>query len=157
MQVEPKPCVYDTVSSEETFRLGRRIGEKLRPGDTVALSGDLGSGKTCLIQGICNGLNVPTPATSPTFTLINEYAGRLRVAHFDLYRLDDPKEVLDLGFDEYVESDRVCLIEWADKFPELMPRTRIDIRIETGEGDFRRIYVTILRESGGETGGDAAV
>lgn len=145
MPVDPVARLYETTSPEETFQVGYRLGEAMQAGDVVALSGELGAGKTCLIQGICAGLKVDEPVTSPTFTLINEYTGRLKVAHFDLYRLDDPEAVLDLGFDEYMESDRVCLIEWGDKFPELMPPRRMDIQIVAGDGDRRRIRVAKLQ------------
>lgn len=133
--------IYKTEGPDETLQIGRTLGERLKPGDTVLLIGDLGAGKTCFIQGLCAGLGVKEAVTSPTFTLINEYEGRLPVAHFDLYRLDDPEAVLDLGFDEYIDSDSVCLIEWADKFPEVMPAEAIVVRIEIREGDGREVVV----------------
>ena len=143
MPNSPSVRVYETASAAETAQLGRTVGKRLQPGDTVLLIGDLGAGKTCFIQGLCSGLDVEEPVTSPTFTLINEYQGRLPVAHFDLYRLNDPESVLDIGFDEYVHSNQVCLIEWADKFLEIMPADAIEVRIEIGEGERRKLVVNL--------------
>lgn len=143
MPNSPSVRVYETASAAETTKLGRTVGERLQPGDTVLLIGDLGAGKTCFIQGLCSGLGVEEPVTSPTFTLINEYQGRLPVAHFDLYRLNDPESVLDIGFDEYVHSNQVCLIEWADKFLEIMPADAMEVRIEIGEGERRKLVVDL--------------
>lgn len=137
----PSVRVYETTSPDETIHIGRTLGACLQPGDTLLLIGDLGAGKTCFIQGLCTGLGVEEAVTSPTFTLINEYDGRLPVAHFDLYRLDDPESVLDLGFDEYVDGNYVCLIEWADKFLDIMPAEAIEIRIEIGEGERRKLVI----------------
>ena len=125
----------------QTARIGGRLATWLEPGDTVRVSGDLGAGKTCFIQGICAELGIGEPVTSPTFTLVNEYDGRVPVAHFDLYRLDSADSVLDLGFDEYVDT-RVCLIEWGDKFPEIMPSSAITVHIEIGEGTGRMLEIT---------------
>ena len=143
MPNSPSVRVYETASTAETTQLGCTLGERLQPGDTVLLIGDLGAGKTCFIQGLCSGLGVEEPVTSPTFTLINEYQGRLPVAHFDLYRLNDPESVLDIGFDEYIDSNQVCLIEWADKFLEIMPADAIEVRIEIGEGERRKLVVDL--------------
>jgi tRNA threonylcarbamoyladenosine biosynthesis protein TsaE len=142
MPIDATVRTYETAGPEETFQIGRCFGDRLRAGDVVALIGDLGSGKTCLIQGICAGLGVEEPVTSPTFTLINDYEGRLPVSHFDLYRLDDPEALLDLGFDEYLDSGRVCLIEWADKCPALLPPGCIEVRIDIVAPFRRRIRVS---------------
>ena len=141
---QPEQRTFDTDGPGHTARIGRRLSNTLEPGDTVLVSGDLGAGKTCFIQGICAGLGVGEPVTSPTFTLVNEYdgqLGRVPVAHFDLYRLDSPDSVLDLGFDEYVDT-RVCLVEWGDKFPEIMPSDAITVHIEIGEGTRRVLGIT---------------
>lgn len=135
---------FDSEGPGQTARLGGRLATWLEPGDTVRVSGDLGAGKTCFIQGICAGLGIREPVTSPTFTLVNEYDGRLGrapVAHFDLYRLDSPESVLDLGFDEYVDTC-VCLVEWGDRFPEIMPDGAISVHIEIGEGTRRTLEIT---------------
>lgn len=109
-------------SIEETFAFGREIANALAAGDVIALVGDLGAGKTHLTKGIVAGLGSSAEVTSPTFTLVHEYSdGRLPAYHFDFYRLDHPDELLAIGWDEYCEGDGVVIVEWADKFPELIP------------------------------------
>ena len=110
-----------------TLAYGAAVGVSLKPGEILALTGDLGAGKTHFTKGVALGLGAAeNEVTSPTFTLINEYAGgRLPLYHFDFYRLDSPEEALRLDLDDYLEGRGVCVIEWADKFPELLPpRTR---------------------------------
>ena len=109
-------------SADETIALGRTIAATLRRGDVLALCGDLGAGKTHFVKGLAAGLGASTSVTSPTFTLIHEYpGGRLPLFHFDFYRLDDEDEALKIGLDEYLDGDGACVIEWADKFPVLLP------------------------------------
>lgn len=130
-------------SPEETFAYGRELAGSLRSGDVIALAGDLGAGKTQLVKGIASGLGVETEVTSPTFTLIHEYpAGRLSLFHIDLYRLDSVEEVLKIGLDEYLDSRGVTVIEWADKFEEVIPSGARWIRLRALEGDLREIEVT---------------
>ncbi len=141
MPALPERIRFDSGDPDQTARIGGRLATRLEPGDTVLVAGDLGAGKTCFIQGICAVLGVDEPVTSPTFTLVNEYDGRVPVAHFDLYRLDSPDSVLDLGFDEYVDTC-VCLVEWGDKFPEIMPSDAIRVQIEIGDGTRRVLGIT---------------
>ncbi|MDQ6859688.1 MAG: tRNA (adenosine(37)-N6)-threonylcarbamoyltransferase complex ATPase subunit type 1 TsaE [Verrucomicrobiota bacterium] len=109
-------------SPEETFAVGYRCAGRATRGDVFALAGDLGAGKTQFVKGFVAGIGSAAEATSPTFTLIHEYSGgRLPVYHFDFYRLESAEAVLQLGFDEYLDGDGVCLIEWADRFRELLP------------------------------------
>jgi len=109
-------------SAEDTIAFGQSIAATLRRGDVLALCGELGAGKTHFVKGVTSGLGADAPVTSPTFTLIHEYfGGRLPAYHFDFYRLDDEFEALKIGLDEYLDGDGVCLIEWADKFPALLP------------------------------------
>ena len=106
----------------ETLELGRAEGRRCRAGDVVALCGGLGAGKTQFVKGLAAGLGVSTEITSPTYTLIHEYAdGRLPLYHFDFYRIGSPAEAIALGLDEYFEGPGVSVIEWADKFPDLLP------------------------------------
>ncbi len=101
---------------------GRAQGANLRRGDVLALCGDLGAGKTHFVKGLAAALGSDAAVTSPTFTLIHEYVGgRLPLYHFDFYRLDDEDEALKIGLDEYLDGDGICVIEWADKFPHLLP------------------------------------
>jgi tRNA threonylcarbamoyladenosine biosynthesis protein TsaE len=129
--------VFETHSEEETVELGRRIAAELPRRAVVLLIGNLGAGKTTLAKGIVNGLGAATveDVSSPTFTLIHEYG---RVFHIDLYRLERAEEVATLGLDEIFERDAVVLIEWGERFPQLMPAERIEIRLQ-GNDDFRFI------------------
>ncbi len=131
--------VFETHSEEETIELGRAIASGLPRRAVVLLIGNLGAGKTTLAKGIVQGLGAAEPedVSSPTFTLIHEYGGR--VYHIDLYRLDRAEEVATLGLDEIFERDAVALIEWGDRFPELMPSHRIEIHLRAGSGDTREI------------------
>jgi tRNA threonylcarbamoyladenosine biosynthesis protein TsaE len=109
-------------SAEETVAFGRTLAATLRRGDVLALCGDLGAGKTHFVKGVAAAFNAGAIVTSPTFTLIHEYVGgRLPLYHFDFYRLENEEEALQIGLDEYLSGDGACLIEWADKFPELLP------------------------------------
>jgi len=125
----------DCESENATRRFARALGEAAQPGLVVALVGDLGAGKTRLVQAAAEGLGVdPSVVNSPTFVLIQEYEGRLPVYHFDTYRLKDFDEFLELGADEYLSSDGVCFVEWADRMAEVLPRDRLTIEFEfTGE------------------------
>jgi len=127
-------------SPEETFDFGSGLAASLKKGAVLALSGDLGAGKTHLVKGIAQGLGIDADVTSPTFTLIHEYAGgRLPLYHIDLYRLDEAEEALKIGLDEYLESSGVTVIEWADKFAELIPADARWIKLRALDGDLREI------------------
>ena len=122
--------IFRTRTPAETQTIGEEIGKQLRQGDLVALIGDLGTGKTCLTQGIARGVGVyPNQiVNSPSYTLINEYAGKIPIYHVDLYRLQNHDEILDLGLDEYLKGNGICIIEWADKLGSLqIDHTRIQI------------------------------
>ena len=116
-----------------------KIGRQLNPGDVVALIGDLGVGKTCLTQGIARGAGVYQDQTvnSPSYILINEYEGKIPVYHIDLYRLQQLEDIVALGLEEYLNGDGICVIEWADRMGELLPKSYIQVRI-TGEDEFTR-------------------
>lgn len=122
----------ETHSAEETHGLGSALGQALEASSVVALSGNLGAGKTHFTQGIAEGLGVDRRlVTSPTFSLVQEYAGRLPVFHFDTYRLKNIDEFLDLGFDEYLSLRGVCIIEWAERVAEVLPADTLTIRLTT--------------------------
>ena len=121
----------ETCSSEETFQLGTRLGEQAQPGQIYTLSGDLGVGKTVFTKGVAAGLGIREPVSSPTFTIVQEYYdGRLPLYHFDVYRIEDPEEMEEIGYDDYFFGDGVCLIEWADRIRELLPEHLIRVTIE---------------------------
>ena len=115
---------------EKTLELGEKLGKLLNPGDVVCLIGDLGTGKTHITKGIAKGLGIEDYITSPTFTIVNEYYGRLKLHHFDVYRVNDPDEIYAIGFDEYIFSEAASIIEWANYIEELIPKERIKITIK---------------------------
>ncbi|MCZ6681392.1 MAG: tRNA (adenosine(37)-N6)-threonylcarbamoyltransferase complex ATPase subunit type 1 TsaE [Candidatus Poribacteria bacterium] len=130
---------FRTHTPEETHEVGEEIGRQLQSGDVVALIGDLGVGKTCLTQGIARGVGLDPDqvVNSPSYILINEYAGRTPIYHIDLYRLQRLEEIVDLGLEEYLEGDGICVIEWADRMEKLLPENYIQIRM-AGEDEFTR-------------------
>ena len=119
-----------TSSPEETYDLGSEFAIRLSPGSIICFYGDLGAGKTTCIKGICAGLGVTSHVTSPTFTLINEYNGRLPIYHFDFYRINSDSETLDLGLDEYFFGDGICLIEWPSVINSLVPKNRFEFHLK---------------------------
>ncbi|RKU20899.1 tRNA (adenosine(37)-N6)-threonylcarbamoyltransferase complex ATPase subunit type 1 TsaE [Candidatus Poribacteria bacterium] len=128
---------YKSESPEETQSLGKKIGKTLQQGDVIALIGDLGTGKTCLTQGIARGAGIAPDeiVSSPSYILINEYNGKVPIYHIDLYRLENSEEIAELGLSEYVEGDGICIIEWAERMAEALPDTCIKIRITLTSGD----------------------
>ncbi len=131
-----------SLSPEETSALGSRLAAKLRPGDVLGLQGDLGAGKTHLIQGLALGLGHTGPVTSPTFTLVHEYRdGRLPLFHFDLYRLETEADLQRIGFDDYLDAGGILALEWADKFRPLLPKRTLWIEIVHGEENQRVVKV----------------
>jgi tRNA threonylcarbamoyladenosine biosynthesis protein TsaE len=127
-----------SASPEETEAAGERLGRGLHPGAVVALTGELGAGKTCFVQGLVHGLGATVRATSPTFVLVNQYAGRVPVYHVDAYRTESLTELIDLGLLELMAGDGVTVIEWADKLPSLLPPDAIHVTIQ-GVGDEPRL------------------
>jgi len=132
---------FITNTVEETIKLGIKIGKRLNPGDIVCIDGDLGSGKTHLTKGIALGLGIDEHITSPTFNIVNEYEGRLKFYHFDVYRVNDPDEIAAIGFDEYIFSDAASVIEWSDYISELIPEEHIQIRIANESETSRNISI----------------
>lgn len=125
----------------DTREFGKELAKKLKPGDVVALIGDLGTGKTTLTKSIAEGLGITEMITSPTFTIVQEYTeGRLPLYHFDVYRLCDLEEMYELGYEEYFFGQGVCVVEWADQIMEIIPEDAIVIRIEYGANEDERIY-----------------
>ncbi|MBR6483505.1 MAG: tRNA (adenosine(37)-N6)-threonylcarbamoyltransferase complex ATPase subunit type 1 TsaE [Clostridiales bacterium] len=124
-------------SADMTLALGKAIGETVEPATVIALDGDLGAGKTLLARGIASGLGVATPVSSPTFTIVNEYeGGRLKMYHFDTYRLSDSEEFLAAGLDEYFGYEGICVIEWSNIIDDILPYGTLRINIE-GVSDTR--------------------
>ena len=137
--------VKETGSAEETFLLAEQIGKQAVPGQIYALDGDLGAGKTVFCQGFAAGLEVRELVNSPTFTIVQEYTtGKIPLYHFDVYRIEEPEELEEIGYEEYFFGSGICLIEWARQIRELLPEQTIRIRIckmpEKGP-DVRRIEI----------------
>ena len=123
--------IVKTKSPEETWDLAAELANELGAGTVMALHGDLGAGKTCFIQGFAVALGIDEPITSPTYTLIGEYEGRLPFHHLDLYRLAGPEEALGLGLEEYFDKDGITAIEWAERADGLLPDDMLHIKIES--------------------------
>ncbi len=133
-----------TYSGEETMDLGRRIGALLQPGDVVALAGELGSGKTWFTKGLALGLDVPPDVvvTSPSFALMNAYEGRCTLFHMDVYRLETVSDFLDAGLDDYLYGNGVASVEWADRWPEILPDGHLMVRIAILDEHAREIALS---------------
>ena len=130
-------------SVRQTLLLGKRIARHLRKGDIICLFGDLGSGKTVLTKGIAQGLGIEKKdVLSPTFVLMRQYEGRIPVFHFDLYRVGDAGEILDLGYEEYLFDNGVSVIEWADRLGKLTPDAYLKVRLDVVGQDRRKITIT---------------
>ena len=132
-----------SASAQKTWEMARSVGERLKPGDVLALSGELGSGKTCFTGGLARGLGVDDKyqITSPTFTLINEYPARCKLYHFDVYRLNNYSEFEDLGYEEYFSNGGIVVIEWAEKIAQILPPETIFIQFEYIDENQRKIIV----------------
>ncbi len=129
-----------THTPAQTEALGQRLALLLEAGDVLALHGDLGAGKTHFVRGLCVGLGIAADSvSSPTFTLVQEYSGRLPVFHMDAYRLRSADELLDLGFDDYLSAGGVCIVEWPSRVAELLPTNTRHLLIEHGGGDVRHL------------------
>lgn len=122
--------IYEVNCEEETKKIGYDLAKDAKAGAIYCLSGDLGVGKTVFTKGFAEGLGINEHITSPTFTIVNEYEGRLPFYHFDVYRIGDPDEMYDIGYEEYFFGEGVCLIEWAELIDELLPEDVYYITIE---------------------------
>ncbi len=133
--MENRNETFKTESPEETQALGEKLGKTLKQGDVIALIGDLGTGKTCLTQGIVRGVGIASGeiVSSPSYILINEYNGTVPIYHIDLYRLENSEEIAELGLSEYVEGDGICIIEWAERMADALPDTCVKIHIRLAE------------------------
>ena len=140
MSMEKEKKYIETHSAQETWEAGRSLGQTAASGQVIALVGDLGTGKTVFSQGFAAGLQIDDQVNSPTFTILQVYdSGRLPLYHFDVYRIGDIEEMLEIGWDEYVYGDGVCLVEWADLIEELIPEEAMWISIAYGEREEERI------------------
>lgn len=137
---------FEVNSIDDTTILGLKLGQLLNPGDVICLTGDLGTGKTHITKGIAKGLNISDIITSPTFSIVNEYdSGRLKMNHFDVYRVNDSDEIYAIGFDDYIFSEAISVIEWANYIEDILPNEYIHIHISkdlSKSYDYRKITLT---------------
>lgn len=137
--------IKEVYSEKETRDFAYKIAQEVQPGQVYCLDGDLGVGKTVFTKGFALGLGIEDDITSPTFTIVNEYhSGRMPFYHFDVYRIGDEDEMFDIGFDEYIDGNGVCLIEWAELIKSIIPKNAIYIKIskDLSKGlDYRKIEV----------------
>lgn len=140
--------IVQSFSAEDTFRLGKEVGRKAEPGDVICLYGDLGVGKTVFTKGLAKGLGICEPVQSPTFTILREYReGRIPFYHFDVYRIGDLEEMDEIGYEDYIYGDGICLIEWANLIDEILPEhyQKITICKDLERGfDYRKIEMEEL-------------
>ena len=138
--------VIESFSAEETYALGEKIGQEAKPGQVYTLIGDLGVGKTVFTQGVAAGLGITEPVSSPTFTIVQIYEeGRMPFYHFDVYRIGDPEEMEEVGFEDCIYGEGLCLIEWANLIEEILPPAYTQVRIEKDLSrgfDYRKITLT---------------
>lgn len=135
-------------SEQNTAEIARILGSLLKGGEVIALNGELGAGKTAFTKGIALGLDIKEYITSPTFALVNEYSGRLPLYHFDVYRINDEDELIEIGFEDYIFSDGVSVVEWSSLVPNIMPADKISVFIEKVPEDNDKRCISI--EFGGE-------
>lgn len=138
----------ETKSAEETELLGFGLAESLVADDVVALYGDLGSGKTCFVKGVARGLNLSNPVKSPSFSIINEYPGKIPLFHIDFYRLEKSAEIEDVGWMEYLDSGGIVIIEWAERVKNMLPLKRIDVYFNIIGKTTRRVEIIGIDGSG---------
>lgn len=133
--------MYLSHSEEETEQLGERLGQALSPGAVVAYTGGLGMGKTAFTRGLARGLGCTERVTSPTFTLVNEYPGRIPLFHFDVYRLSGSDALYDIGWDDYLDRGGVCAVEWSENVADALPENTVRVRIDRDGDTGRRITI----------------
>ena len=140
---------FESNSYEETQKIAEKFSKTLKAGDVLCMYGDLGVGKTAFVQGLAKGLGIDVPITSPTFTIVNEYSGRLPLYHFDVYRIGDVEEMDEIGYEDCFYGEGVCLIEWSTLIQEILPEDAIHITIEKNleKGfDYRKITIEEMRQ-----------
>ena len=137
--------IFTVKNPEETENLAERFAKNAEPGTVIAMNGDLGAGKTTFTKALAKGLGIEETVTSPTFNIVKEYrGGRLPLYHFDVYRIEDPEEMYELGYEEYFYGEGVCAVEWAEKIEELIPADAVRIQILYGKEEGERIYKCIF-------------
>ena len=134
--------VITTKSESETIHEGEKLGRSLGPGSVVAMDGGLGAGKTAFTRGLALGLGICANISSPTFTIVNEYPGKIPLFHFDMYRLESEAELYDIGWDDYLARGGVCAVEWSGKIPGAFPPGTIFIKLDNLGGNIRSLEIS---------------
>lgn len=135
---------YISNSCEETEKIAYGFAQTLKSGDVVCMYGDMGVGKTAFVHGLAAGLDITEPITSPTFTIVNEYYGKYTLYHFDVYRIADCDEMYEIGYDEYIDGDGICVIEWPQLIDDILPEKRYNVHISKDydkHDDYRKIVI----------------
>lgn len=135
---------YISNSCEETEKIAYAFAQSLKSGDAVCMYGDMGVGKTAFVHGLAKGLGINEPITSPTFTIVNEYYGKYTLYHFDVYRIADCDEMYEIGYDEYINGDGICVIEWPQLIDDILPENRYNVCISKDydkHDDYRKIVI----------------
>jgi tRNA threonylcarbamoyladenosine biosynthesis protein TsaE len=138
----------ESMSPEDTENFGNKLAGSLSPDDVIALYGELGAGKTCFVKGIARGLKIEKQVKSPTFSIINEYPGKIPLIHIDFYRVRKRAEIEDLGWSEYLNSGHIVIIEWADRVKNMLPSKRIDVYFQILSGNTRRLEIITDDDTG---------
>ncbi len=144
--------VAKSTNEEITRNMGKKLGEKLKPGTVIALIGELGAGKTVFARGVAEGLGFTGIVNSPSFVLMNLYRGRMELYHFDFYRLEEEEELQELGLEEYFYAKGVAIVEWADKFPAALPLKRLEVEIVKDDRDLDNSRILYFKPRGGLDG-----
>jgi len=137
--------IFESSSPAQTLAIAKKLGAQAAKGDVYCLSGELGAGKTVFAKGFAKGLGVKTDVTSPTFCIVNEYAGRITLYHFDVYRIESVDEMENIGYIEYFYGTGVCLVEWGEQFKELLPKNTRFISIKKIDENTRNIEIKGLK------------
>lgn len=137
-----------TNSPEQTTETAKLLGEKLKPGHVVCINGELGTGKTAFTVGIARALGIEGYITSPTFTIVNEYVGRMPMYHFDVYRIDNEDEMFEIGFEEYINGEGITVIEWADLIKGILPKNRIEVLIQKDMSSGENVRIITIKHVG---------
>ncbi|MBN2544374.1 MAG: tRNA (adenosine(37)-N6)-threonylcarbamoyltransferase complex ATPase subunit type 1 TsaE [Spirochaetes bacterium] len=127
-------------TEQDTYNYAKKLSKNIKSGDILLIEGDLGAGKSVFVRGAAKGLGIKVPMPSPTFTILNEYNGKYKIYHFDFYRINDPLELYEIGFEDYIYSGGVTFIEWPSKAVDLLPKNSIKVNI-TFENDIRKIEI----------------
>lgn len=138
-----------TNNEKETFAAGEQLAKQLKPGDVVALYGGLGAGKTAFVSGLAHGLGLSARVSSPTFTIVNEYLGKISLFHFDMYRLKNSDELFEIGWEDYLERGGICAVEWSENVKDVFLPDTIKVKIEKLDDNVRSIAIDMPEKEGG--------